>query len=176
MNKDVTLSVDGVAQDLTTTSGTVADFLGSQGIAEAIMMLSPAPETRLADGTRIAVQYGRQVTVTIDGRPQSFWTTATTVDDALKARQIATSGGELSTSRSTSIGREGIAFALATVKSVAIKVGKSEHSLKTTAQTVGEALTEAKITVDGNDIASSDTDAPLTDGMKLSSSRSRCRR
>ncbi len=167
-NKDVTLSVDGMAQDVTTTSGTVADFLDAQGIALSDHdVVAPAPETKLADGTRIAVQYGRQVTVTVDGRPQSFWTTATTVDDALNARRIQTAGAELSTSRSTSIGRQGLAFALATMKSVAIKVAAREHRLETTAQTVGQALTEARITVDADDIASSDTDAPLTDGMKL---------
>ena len=168
LNKDVTLSVDGVAQDVTTTSSTVGDLLGAQGIALSDHdVVAPAPDTKLADGTRVAVRYGRQVTVTVDGRPQSFWTTATTVDDALKARQIETAGGELSTSRSASIGREGVAFALATKKSVAIKVGKREHTLETTAATVGQALTEAKITVDANDIASSDTDAALADGMEL---------
>ena len=105
------------------------DLLGAQGIALSDHdVVAPAPDTKLADGTRVAVQYGRQVTVTVDGRPQSFWTTATTVDDALNARQIETAGGELSTSRSASIGREGVAFALATMKSVAIKVGKREHT------------------------------------------------
>ena len=53
------------------------------------------------------------------------------------------------------------------MKSVTVKVGKDEHSLKTTAQTVGDALAEAKVDVDGNDIASVPADAPLTDGMKL---------
>ena len=68
-NKDVTLSVDGQARNLTTTSGTVADFLGAEGIVlGAHDVVAPAPDTSLADGTRIAVQYGRQVRLTVDGK------------------------------------------------------------------------------------------------------------
>ena len=82
-NKDVTLSVDGQARNLTTTSGTVADFLGAEGIVLGEHdVVAPAPDTSLADGTRIAVQYGRQVRLTVDGKAQAFWTTATTVEDA----------------------------------------------------------------------------------------------
>ena len=168
-NKDVTLAVDGKTTDATTLSGTVGEFLGSQGIALTDHdVVAPAPETALTDGTRIAVQYGRQVTITVDGKPQTFWTTATTVDEALRARSIQVAGGDLSTSRSAGIGRQGLAFALETMKSVRIEVGDTEHSLKTTAQTVGDALTEAKVTVDSDDIASAKAGVPLTDGMKLS--------
>lgn len=168
-NKDVTLAIDGAATEVTTMSGTVGDFLGSQGIAVSERdVVAPSLDAPLTDGTRIAVQYGRQVTITVDGRPQTFWTTATSVEEALRARQIDVAGGDLSTSRSAAIGRQGLAFALETQKAVTVTVGKDDHSLKTTAQTVGDALAEAKVQVDANDIASAQLDAPLTDGMKLS--------
>ena len=168
-DKDVTLAVDGAATEVSTMSGTVGEFLGSQGISLTEQdVVAPAPETPLTDGTRIAVQYGRQVTITVDGKPQTFWTTATTVADALRARAIDVGGGDLSTSRSAAIGRQGLAFALATKKSVRIAVGGSERRLETTAQTVGEALKAAKVTVDRDDIANASGATPLADGMRLS--------
>ena len=167
-DKDVTLAVDGAATEVSTMSGTVGELLGSQGISLTEKdVVAPAPETPLTDGTRIAVQYGRQVTITVDGKPQTFWTTATTVADALRARAIEVGGGDLSTSRSAAIGRQGLAFALATKKSVRITVGKSERRVETTAQTVGDALKAAKVTVDGDDIASASGPTPLADGMRL---------
>ena len=35
--------------------------------------VAPDLSSRLTDGTSIAVQYGRQVTVTVDGSPQTFY-------------------------------------------------------------------------------------------------------
>ncbi len=167
-NKDVTLAVDGVSSEVTTMSGTVGDLLGSQGISLGEHdVVAPSRDSKLTDGTRIAVQYGRQVTITVDGKPQTFWTTATTVNEALQTRSINVAGGDLSTSRSAAIGRQGLAFALETLKSVEIRTGEDKRTLKTTAGTVGEALKAAKVVVDGDDIASAQTKAPLTDGMKL---------
>ncbi len=167
-NKDVTLSVDGQARNLTTTSGTVADFLGAEGIVLGEHdVVAPAPDTSLADGTRIAVQYGRQVRLTVDGKAQAFWTTATTVEGALRSRRLDPAGGDLSTSRSASIGRDGLAVALATRKTVEVKAGKTERTLRTTAQTVGEALAQAKIKVDKDDITNRAVGARLTNGMRL---------
>ena len=42
----------------------------------------------MSDGGSVVVRFGRQVTVTVDGEPQTFWTTATTVDQALAAERI----------------------------------------------------------------------------------------
>ena len=167
-NKDVTLSVDGQARNLTTTSGTVGDFLGAKGIVLGEHdVVAPAPDTTLADGTRIAVQYGRQVRLTVDGKEQRFWTTATTVEDALKSRRLDPAAGDLSTSRSAAIGREGLELALATRKTIEVKTGTTERRLQTTAQTVGEALAQAKIKVDQDDITSRSASARLTNGMRL---------
>ena len=73
-------------------------------------------DAKVEDGTRVAVKFGRQVTFTIDGAAQTVWTTATTVDDALNALSIDLAGAELSTSRSSAIGRQGLAIIIGTAE------------------------------------------------------------
>ena len=85
-------------------------------------MVAPAPESKLSDGSQVAVRFGRRVTFTIDGQPQTFWTTATTVDQAMDALIVDTAGADLSTSRSTTIGRDGLDVTIATAKTVTINV------------------------------------------------------
>ena len=133
-------------------ASTVGDVLQSEGIELGEHdVVAPAPETKLVDGTQIAVQYGRQVTVTVDGQPQTFWTTATNVDQALASLDIDTAGADLSTSRSAAIGRDGLDVQSATAKTITIDAAGKKRRIKTTAQTVGEALAAAKITVDADD-------------------------
>ena len=121
LDKDVQLSVDGASTDVSTMAGTVGELLQSKGIEVGEHdVVAPAPDTRLVDGTRIAVQYGRQIKITVDGKPQTYWTTATNVDQALAALDIKSAGAELSTSRSAAIGREGLSFNLATLKTITV--------------------------------------------------------
>ena len=70
-------------------------------------LVAPGVDTKLSDGTQVAVRFGREVTFTVDGEPQTIWTTATTVDQAVGALGIDIGGAELSTSRSSGIGRAG---------------------------------------------------------------------
>ena len=152
LNKDVTMSVDGQATTVTTTAGTVGELLQDQGITVTSRdIVAPAPSAEVSDGTRVAVQFSRPVTFTVDGEKKTVWTTATSLDQALGALGLDTTGADLSTSRSAGIGREGLAVDVATLKTVTIKVGGKKRTVKTTGTTVADALAAAKITVDGND-------------------------
>jgi uncharacterized protein YabE (DUF348 family) len=165
VNKDVTLSVDGSQRHLTTMSGTVGDLLRKQAITIAEHdVVAPGIDTKISDGTLIAVQYGRPVTVVVDGRQRSFWTTATSVGKALASLDVDTEGAALSTSRSTGIPREGLSLDIATRKIVTIDAAGKERVITTTARTVAEVLAAAKITVDGNDKLSVSKSARLVDG------------
>ena len=169
LDKDVHLSVDGSGDEVSTMAGTVGDVLQSRGIELGEHdLVAPAPGTRLSDGTRIAVQYGRQVRVTVDGQQQLYWTTATRVGDALAGLDVDTTGAKLSTSRSTPIGREGVSFDLATRKRITIDNAGRAERVVTTAQTVAAALAAAKITVDDDDLLSVDEDTQLKDGASFS--------
>ena len=172
LDKDVQLSVDGASTGVSTMAGTVGEVLESKGIELGEHdVVAPAPETKLVDGTRIAVQYGRQIKVTVDGKPQTYWTTATNVDQALASLNIKSTGAQLSTSRSAAIGREGLSFNLATLKTITVDHAGTNRRIKTTAQTVGAALAAAKIRVDADDKVSVSEATSLTDGASFSVTR-----
>jgi resuscitation-promoting factor RpfB len=167
-DKEVSLSVDGATTAVRTTAGTVGEVLHSRGIEVGDHdVVAPDLETQLVDGARIAVQYGRKISVTVDGRPRTYWTTATNVSQALAALHLDLPGAKLSTSRSAAIGRQGLTFDLATLKTVAVDDGGTKRQLKTVAQTVGAALATAKITIDGDDKLSPSRHARLTSGATL---------
>lgn len=168
LNNDVTLAVDGQAQEISTMSRTVGDVLAGENITVGEHdVVAPGLDAPIVDGTKIAVQYGRQVTVTVDGAKQTFWTTATSVDQALQSLQFDSTGADLSTSRSAGIGREGLDFTVNTVKAITVDAGGKERKVKTTALTVGNALNDAGIAVDANDKVSAKDSAKVVDGMSV---------
>ncbi len=169
LNNDVTLAVDGQTSEITTMSRTVSDVLAGQGITlGAHDVVAPSLDASVVDGTKIAVQYGRQVTATVDGQPKTFWTTATNVDRALQSLQLDTAGADLSTSRSAGIGREGLNLTVNTAKTITIEAGGKDKKLETTALTVEQALTEAGIAVDSDDKVSAKESTKLKDGLEFS--------
>ncbi|HEY5978570.1 MAG TPA: ubiquitin-like domain-containing protein [Microlunatus sp.] len=169
MNNDVTLAVDGHTSEVATMSKTVGDVLAGQGITVgAHDVVAPSLDAAVVDGTKIAVQYGRQVTATVDGQPQTFWTTATSVDQALQSLQLDTAGADLSTSRSAGIGREGLNLTVNTAKTITIEAAGKDKKIETTALTVGQALTEAGIAVDSDDKVSTKESTKLKDGLEFS--------
>ncbi len=167
-DKDVTVSVDGQARTLQTRAGTVAELLADQGLTVSDRdVVAPAASTEIADGTRVAVQFARPVTFTVDGRTRTIWTTATSLDAALGVLGTNTTGAALSTSRSTSIGRQGLSVDVATLKTVSVKVAGKKRTVKTTGATVADALAAAKITVDGNDLVRPTATTKLVGGSAV---------
>jgi len=172
LNKDVTLSVDGQAAEVSTTARTVGDLLAAQGISiNEHDVVAPAPNAKLAEGTRVAVQFGREVVFTVDGQRRSTWTTATSVDQAIRALGIDTAGADLSTSRSSIIGRQGLDVDVATRKTITIDAAGQQRELFATAATVAEALQAAKITPDADDLMSVATSTRLVDGAAFGYTR-----
>jgi uncharacterized protein YabE (DUF348 family) len=168
LRSDVTLAVDGQAAQVATSAQTVGDLLAAQHLTLGPHdVVAPSATTALHDGTRVSVQYGRQVTVTVDGAPQTLWTTATDVGSAISALGLDTTGADLSTSRSAPIGREGLAVAVATPKRVTIEAGGKKRTLTTTGATVGIALKAAGITPDADDDVSLPVTTTLTNGAKV---------
>ncbi|MGO1974895.1 MAG: ubiquitin-like domain-containing protein [Propionibacteriaceae bacterium] len=168
LEKDITLSVDGAPTEVSTFAGTVGDVLAKEGIEVGKRdVVAPAVDTKIADGTEVAVQFARQVTVNVDGEEQAYWTTATSVDEALETLKIKAEGADLSTSRSTSIGRDGLSLDIATLKNVELTVAGKKKDVKTTGQTVADALEAAKVHKDKDDKLSAKPTDKLTDGAKI---------
>jgi len=84
LTKTVIISVDGRTQQVTTLAGSVDGALAAAGLrVDSHDTLAPAGAVGISDGSRIALNRGREFTVRIDGKQQTIWTTARTVDDAL---------------------------------------------------------------------------------------------
>ncbi|WP_433008818.1 transglycosylase family protein [Kribbella sp. CA-294648] len=151
-SKTVSLSIDGQVQQVHTFGSTVGDALKAKKIQVGERdLVAPALDAKLQDGQEIAVQYGRQLTVTADGSKKTFWTTADSLSEAMTDLGLRYDGAVFSTSRSAPIGREGLELTVRTPKTLQIvRLGKAV-AVKSMAATVGEALTSAKIPFDSND-------------------------
>jgi uncharacterized protein YabE (DUF348 family) len=169
LSKTVTLSIDGEEQRVHTFGRDVGDVLEAEGIElSSHDVVAPDVDSEVNEGSAIAVRYGRQLTVTTDGVTSTYWVTATNVEEAL--RQIGlrvADSAELSASRSTFIGREGLDLAIITPKRLTLVVAGKKDVLRTTALTVGAVLREAGVRVDGNDELSPVTATAVDDGMRI---------
>ena len=84
LTSDVTLSLDGKAQQVSVMGGTVGDVLDAQGVEVTDRdLVLPALDSPVRDGTEIAVRFARPVELTVDGDTDTHWVTATDVDSAL---------------------------------------------------------------------------------------------
>ncbi|MBA2573907.1 MAG: transglycosylase family protein [Nocardioidaceae bacterium] len=174
--KTVTVSVDGKEQTVTTFHDNVTQVLEAEGInLGSHDVVAPALDSSLEEGTRIAVSYGRKLTLTVDGDKQSYWTTATSVDDALaQAEERFAAGTEFSTSRSATIGRQGLSIVIKTPKDLLLKVGRKDlRKVTTTGLTVGEALIDFGVEVDRDDIVEPAAKTELADGTRITVTRIR---
>ncbi|MFE9452510.1 ubiquitin-like domain-containing protein [Streptomyces sp. NPDC006739] len=154
-DKAVELSVDGRPRTLHTFADDVTGLLAEEGVrVGAHDLVAPAAGTALASGDEVAVRYGRPVRLTLDGERREVWTTARTVDGALRQLGVRPEGAYLSASRSQSIGRAGLSLDVRTERAVTIMADGRTRTIRTNAATVREAVEEAGITLSGEDTVS----------------------
>lgn len=164
---DVNLSVDGQPTRFTTHAGTVADVLRDQGIAVNDRDdVQPSLTSEVAGPTTITVNFARQLTITVDGKKDSYWTTARSVDEALQEMNIPASA-KLSTSRGAKISRDGIHIKVDTSKSATVVAGGKTFKITTTGRTIADALKKAKVAYDKDDQVSPKPSAALVDKAKI---------
>ncbi|MFG2114632.1 ubiquitin-like domain-containing protein [Streptomyces sp. NPDC048718] len=168
-DKTVQLSVDGVPRTLHTFAGDIGELLAEQGLhAGAHDIVAPAPGAALFDGDEVAVRYGRPVTLTLDGQRRQVWTTAPTVDGALRQLGVRAEGAYLSVSRSAPISRRGLALDVRTERTVTFLADGRERTIRTNAATVREAVDEAGIVLTGHDTTSVPPGSFPRDGQTVS--------
>ncbi|MBW5424928.1 DUF348 domain-containing protein [Streptomyces sp. BG9H] len=173
-DKAVLLSVDGKPRTLHTFADDVGELLADEGLAVgAHDIVAPATGTALASGDEVAVRYGRPLRLTLDGERRQVWTTARTVDGALRQLGVRAEGAHLSASRSRRIGRDGLDLAVRTERTVTIMADGRERTIRTNAATVGEAVAEAGVTLRGQDTTSVAPDSFPRDGMTVTVMRIR---
>ncbi|MFG2329415.1 ubiquitin-like domain-containing protein [Streptomyces sp. NPDC048604] len=154
-DKAVRLSVDGVPRTLHTFADDVEELLADEGLATgAHDLVAPGRGAELADGDEVVVRYGRPVRLTLDGQRRQVWTTARTVEGALRQLGVRAEGAYLSVSRSAPIGRAGLALDVRTERTVTLLADGRERTVRTNAATVREVVEEAGITLSGQDTTS----------------------
>ncbi|MFF8674376.1 ubiquitin-like domain-containing protein [Streptomyces sp. NPDC015242] len=154
-DKAVELTVDGKARTLHTFADDVTELLAEEGVElGAHDVVAPGPGTELGSGDEIAVHYARPVRLTLDGHRRQVWTTARTVEGALRQLGVRQEGAYVSTARSRRIGREGLALDVRTERTVTVMADGRARTVRTNAATVREAVEEAGITLRGQDTTS----------------------
>lgn len=154
-DKAIELSVDGRPRTLHTFADDVTELLADEGVKVGPHdVVAPTPGTALASGDEVAVRYGRPVHLTLDGDRRRVWTTAHTVEGALRQLGVRAEGAYVSTSRSQRIGREGLALDVRTERTVTIMADGRARTIRTNASSVGEAIEEAGIALHGQDTTS----------------------
>ncbi|MFF9197265.1 ubiquitin-like domain-containing protein [Streptomyces sp. NPDC014779] len=167
-DKAVRLSVDGVPRTLHTFADDVEELLADEGLAVgAHDIVAPGPGAALTSGDEVVVRYGRPVSLTLDGRRRQVWTTARTVDGALRQLGVRAEGAYLSVSRSAPISRQGLALDVRTERAVTFLADGRERTVRTNAATVREAVEEAGITLSGQDTTSVPLDSFPRDGQTV---------
>jgi uncharacterized protein YabE (DUF348 family) len=171
-DKSVSLSIDGKTSSVHAFGTTVEDVLDKQGVTVGEHdVVAPALDSRVEDGQRIVVRYGRKLTVTLDGKTREYWTTATTVDRALAELGVRADAAKLSVSRSQTLGRAGLALTVTTPKPVSIAVDGKTLTDSSTALTVKDLLLENKVSFDRDDRINPAVTTPVTRGLKVTVQR-----
>ncbi len=168
LDKSVALSVDGSPQSVHVFGSTVRDALDKQGIRVGEHdVVVPSLDSEIDDGDRISVRYGRKLTVTVDGATKEYWTTATTVDAALRDIGVRAEGAVLTASRSQSLGRQGLALAVTMPKKVTVVVDGKTRSLTTSAPNVAGVFGQLGVNRNAADIVAPGLGTAVDDGMKI---------
>ncbi|GAA4852310.1 resuscitation-promoting factor [Actinomycetospora corticicola] len=144
LDKEVTVTVDGVDQVVHTFSGTVAGALASGDIEVGPAdQMSPSPTAKIADGDRLVVNHSRQVNLVVDGKPMSITTTATTVAEALGQLGMPTGALAASAPLGSLIPSSGMNLAVQLPKNVTFTDGGgAPQQLTTTAASIQEFLAQ----------------------------------
>ncbi|MEV5611803.1 ubiquitin-like domain-containing protein [Streptomyces sp. NPDC052225] len=167
-DKAIQLTVDGKERTLYTFADDVTELLADEGVEIGEHdLVAPAPGAALASGDEVAVRYGRPVQLTLDGQRREVWTTAGTVEGALKQLGVRAEGAYVSASRSKRIDRHGLDLDVRTERSVTIMADGRRRTIRTNAASVREAVDEAGISLRGQDTTSVPQDSFPRDGQTI---------
>jgi len=169
LSKDVTLTLDGQTRQVSAIGDTVGDVLAAEGVHVTDKdLVAPAIDESVTDGSAIAVQFGRPLELSVDGDATTYWVNSTDVASALSEIGRRFDGADLSTSRSSSIGRKGLSLQVVTPKVVKIKIGaKDLRKKKVAALTVADVLDSMGFEVDKHDKVTPSLTTEIADGDEV---------
>ncbi len=173
LDKAVTLSVDGRTSSVHVLGSSVGDLLAKQDITVgAHDSVSPSATSALEDGETVVVRYGRKLVVSLDGKTTDYYTTATSVDEALAQLGIrADATARLSVSRSEPLGRAGLTMSITSPRAITVTVDGKTLPTSTTVATVADALQQLAVTVGPLDWVQPAPSTAVTNGLAISVKR-----
>ncbi len=173
-HKTITLDVDGESISLSTLRSEVGSVLDSAGYPVGEHdVVAPGSNAKLSDGDTVVLRRGREIALTVDGERRTVWTTALTVDDAM--RQLSLAGDAyVSASRGQRIPLDGLEFDVVNAKSVKVSDGGAPLAeARVAAPTVGEFLAVTNASLEQADSVTPAPETPLTDGLEIVVTRNR---
>ncbi|WP_024794551.1 resuscitation-promoting factor [Tomitella biformata] len=172
--KSITLDVDGEQVQLTTMRSNVGSVLDSAGYSVGERdAVAPSADASIGDDGTITLRRAKQVTITIDGQPETVWTTASTVDEALSQFSEATGSAKVSADRSHRLPLDGMALDVTTPKTLTLTDGAQTAETTSTEATVGEALKALGAPLEQADTVEPAADTPVTAGLTVKVDRIR---
>ena len=179
-NKTITLSMGNEVRTIQTGANTIADILNEQSIdISPNDAISHNPADPITDGMTLTVNRARDVTLTINGNLQTLSTPFENPLDILEQAQIALSADDKIWLDGTSAQLTDLPIWTVPVSHIEIRKAVNltiidngqESNIHSTADTIGDALFEAGITLYLTDNLSSAADTTITQDMRITIDR-----
>ena len=168
VHKTVTLSVDGLPMTVSTMKSRVIDVVRENGFAVGEHdNLYPGANQLVRQSDTIVLRRGRPLQVSIDGQPsKQVWTTALTVDEALKQLSMS-DAAPAAASRASRLPLAGMALPVVSAKHVHINDGGVASDQRLAAPTVGLLLAAAGAPLQQDDKVVPPASTPVIEGMQI---------
>lgn len=175
--KTVTLTVDGIAMQVTTMKSRVLDVVQENGfVVDDRDDLYPAADVAVRDAGKIVLRRSRPLQISLDGHDtKQVWTTASTVDEAL-AQLAMTDTAPAAASRGSRVPLAGMALPVVSAKTVRINDGGAIRTVHLPAPNVGGLLSAAGAPLADSDQVVPAATTPISDGMEILVTRNRIQR
>jgi len=166
---EVKLSVDVSTRTVRTFGDNVGDVLAGQHIhLHKRDVVVPSLDSSVSDGSQISVRYSRPLAVSVDGVKKTYWTTATQVSTALDQLGLRFGDAALSTSRSATIDRQGMALVVSTPKTIRVKIADAHVlKMKVAVPNARSLFKKMDVAFDSDDIVKPGLDTLLKPGMRV---------
>jgi resuscitation-promoting factor RpfB len=167
VDKTVTVTVDGTSKKVHTLAGDVRGALADAGYhVSEHDLVGPGVSAHIHDGSKIVVQRGRLLRLTIDGAHRDVWVTAPTVADALSQLGYASTDYS-SVSRANRLPLTPTEITLRTPKAVTVVHDLHTQSVVTTDETVAQLLADLNIPVGKKDRLRPAATTPISNNQKV---------
>jgi uncharacterized protein YabE (DUF348 family) len=178
--KSVTLNIDGVVRNVQTDATTIEQVLMQQDINLLDhQLVSPDMSEALTDGMIITVNQTRNVTISINGAQRSLNTAFDNPSDILDDADITLTASDDIWLDGTQATYDSLSqwtvpvehIEIFTAMRITVIDGEQTQTIQSTADTIGEALFEAGLTLYLTDSLSPPADTPVTDNMTVTIDR-----